>query len=355
MSVELFTADGTVQPDKMSSHRHRIYGILLPLLVVLAAGNLFYGAVPVPLSAVWDVFTGGEPDNPVWRVILLGSRLPQMITALLAGAALAVSGLLLQTLFRNPLAGPSILGISDGANLGVALVMLAFGGTVGSLGGYLATVAGAMLGACMILAVIVFFSRKVSSSVMLLIVGIMIGYLVSSCISILNYYASADKVRQFVMWGMGDFSAVSPARLPLFAAVSLAGLVFSFMLVKPLNALLLGEKYAANLGVNITAARMSVLICTGLMTAVVTAFCGPISFIGLAVPHIARLLTGTSDHRVLVPATMLSGACIALVCNMLTVIPGTGTMLPLNAVTPLFGAPVIIYVIVNRKNIQYFN
>ena len=212
-----------------------------------------------------------------------------------------------------------------------------------------------MLGACMILAVIVFFSRKVSSSVMLLIVGIMIGYLVSSCISILNYYASADKVRQFVMWGMGDFSAVSPARLPLFAAVSLAGLVFSFMLVKPLNALLLGEKYAANLGVNITAARMSVLVCTGLMTAVVTAFCGPISFIGLAVPHIARLLTGTSDHRVLVPATMLSGACIALVCNMLTVIPGTGTMLPLNAVTPLFGAPVIIYVIVNRKNIQYFN
>ena len=212
-----------------------------------------------------------------------------------------------------------------------------------------------MLGACMILAVIVFFSRKVSSSVMLLIVGIMVGYLVSSCISILNYYASADKVRQFVMWGMGDFSAVSPARLPLFAVVSLAGLVFSFMLVKPLNALLLGEKYAANLGVSITAARMSVLICTGLMTAVVTAFCGPISFIGLAVPHIARLLTGTSDHRVLVPATMLSGACIALVCNMLTVIPGTGTLLPLNAVTPLFGAPVIIYVIVNRKNIQYFN
>ena len=228
----------------MSSRSRRIYAILLPLLAVLAAGNLFYGAVPVPPSAVWKVLTGGEAGNPAWAVILTGSRLPQMITALLAGAALAVSGLLLQTLFRNPLAGPSILGISDGANLGVALVMLAFGGTVGSLGGYLATVAGAMLGACIILAVIVFFSRKVSSSVMLLIVGIMVGYLVSSCISILNYYASADKVRQFVMWGMGDFSAVSPARLPLFAAVSLAGLVFSFMLVKPLNALLLGEKYA---------------------------------------------------------------------------------------------------------------
>lgn len=355
MSAVSSTVSVTAIRSTMSSRSRRIYAILLPLLAVLAAGNLFYGAVPVPPSAVWKILTGGEAGNPAWAVILTGSRLPQMITALLAGAALAVSGLLLQTLFRNPLAGPSILGISDGANLGVALVMLAFGGTVGSLGGYLATVAGAMLGACMILAVIVFFSRKVSSSVMLLIIGIMVGYLVSSCISILNYYASADKVRQFVMWGMGDFSAVSPARLPLFALVSLAGLVFSFMLVKPLNALLLGEKYAANLGVNITAARMSVLICTGLMTAVVTAFCGPISFIGLAVPHIARLLTGTSDHRVLVPATMLSGACIALVCNMLTVIPGTGTLLPLNAVTPLFGAPVIIYVIVNRKNIQYFN
>ena len=339
----------------MSSRSRRIYAVLFPLLAVLAVGNLFYGAVPVPPAAVWDILTGGEADNPAWSIILTGSRLPQMVTAMLAGAALAVSGLLLQTLFRNPLAGPSILGISDGANLGVALVMLAFGGTVGSLAGYMATVAGAMLGACLILAVIVYFSRKVSSSVMLLIIGIMVGYLVSSCISILNYYASADKVRQFVMWGMGDFSAVSRARLPFFTVASLAGLVFSLLLVKPLNALLLGEKYAANLGVNIKAARMSVLVCTGLMTAVVTAFCGPVSFIGLAVPHIARLLTGTSDHRVLVPATMLCGACIALVCNMLTVIPGTGTLLPLNAVTPLFGAPVIIYVIVNRKNIQYFN
>ncbi len=339
----------------MSGRSRRIYCVLLPLLVCLAAGNMFYGAVPVPPSAVWNTITGGGNDNPVWGIILLGSRLPQMITALLAGAALAVSGLLLQTLFRNPLAGPSILGISDGANLGVALVMLAFGGTVGSLGGYLATVAGAMLGACMILAVIVFFSRKVSSSVMLLIIGIMVGYLVSSCISILNYYASADKVRQFVMWGMGDFSAVSSAQLPFFAAVSCIGLLWTLLLVKPLNALLLGERYAANLGVNVRSTRINVLLCTGLMTAVVTAFCGPISFIGLAVPHIARLLTGTSDHRILVPATMLSGACIALVCNMLTVIPGTGTMLPLNAVTPLFGAPVIIYVIVNRKNLQYFN
>lgn len=337
------------------SVRRRIYVVLLLLLAVLAAGNLFYGAVPIPPGEIVDILFGGGGDNPAWKIILIGSRMPQAATALLAGAALAVSGLLLQTLFSNPLAGPSILGVSDGANLGVALVMLAFGGTVGSFGGYLATVAGAMAGACAILAVIIFFSRKVGNSVMLLIIGIMVGYLVSSFISILNYYASADKVRQFVMWGMGDFSSVSVAQLPFFSAAAVIGLVWALLLVKPLNALLLGEKYASNLGVNVPAARIHVLLCTGLMTAVVTAFCGPVSFIGLAVPHIARLLLGTSDHRALVPATALSGACIALACNMLTVIPGTGMLLPLNAVTPLFGAPVIIYVIINRKNIRYFN
>lgn len=333
----------------------RIYLILLPLLVLLFAGNLFYGAVYIPPGEVMDILAGSGTVNPVWKVILTGSRIPQAVTAMLAGAALAVSGLMLQTLFRNPLAGPSILGISDGANLGVALVMLASGGSVGTFGGYLSTVAGAMLGACAVLAVIVFFSRKVGSNVMLLIIGIMMGYLVSSCISILNYYASADKVRQFVMWGMGDFSSVSPAKLPFFSISSALCICWSLLMIKPLNALLLGEKYASNLGVNVVAARMGILLCTGLMTAVVTAFCGPVSFIGLAVPHMARLLLGTSDHRTLVPATIMSGACIALACNMLTVIPGSGILLPLNAVTPLFGAPVIIYVIVRRKNIQYFN
>lgn len=333
----------------------RIYIVLLPLLAALFLLSLFYGAVPVPPSAVLDILSGGDAGNPAWKLILTGSRLPQAVTALLAGASLAVSGLLLQTLFHNPLAGPSILGVSDGANLGVALVMLAFGGTVGTFDGYMATVAGAMAGACAILAIIVLFSRKVGSNVMLLIIGIMMGYIVSSCISILNYYASADKVRQFVMWGMGDFSGVSVSKLPFFSVATIFGLIWSVLLVKPLNALLLGEKYASNLGVSIRAVRMGVLMCSGLMTAVVTAFCGPVSFIGLAVPHIARLLLGTSDHRVLVPATILSGACVALLCNAMTVVPGTGNLLPLNAVTPLIGAPVIIYVIVNRKNIRYFN
>lgn len=190
---------------------------------------------------------------------------------------------------------------------------------------------------------------------MLLIIGIMIGYLASSMISILNYYATADRVRAFVLWGMGNFSGVSNARLPFFAICTLAGLIVAVLLIKPLNALLLGEAYASNLGVKIKQTRLWILICTGLLTATTTAYCGPVSFIGLSVPHIARLLLGTSNHQLLVPVTMLTGACIALLCNLLTVIPGTNTVLPLNAITPLLGAPVIIYVIVNRRNIQYFN
>lgn len=190
---------------------------------------------------------------------------------------------------------------------------------------------------------------------MLLIIGIMIGYLASSVISILNYYASADKVHQFVMWGMGDFSSVSMDKLPYFASFSIVGLILSILLIKPLNALLLGELYAANLGVKVQSVRVAIMICTGVLTAVVTAFCGPIAFIGLAVPHIARLLLGTSNHKQLVPVTIIAGSCVALLCNMLTIIPGSNSVLPLNTITPLIGAPIIIYVIVNRKNIQYFN
>ena len=278
----------------------------------------------------------------------------------MAGAALAVSGLLLQTLFRNPLAGPSILGISDGANLGVAAVLLYFGGSLSQvtdwpISGYAAIILAAFVGASLILSLIIYFSAKVKNNVMLLIIGIMIGYLTSSLISILNYYASTDKVHAFVMWGLGNFSGVSLEQLPFFSICTISGLLLSLLLVKPLNALLLGERYAANLGIRVKRARLFILICTGLLTATTTAFCGPVSFIGLAVPHMARLLLGSSNHTLLVPVTMLTGACVALLCNILMVIPGSNQILPLNAVTPMLGAPVIIYVIINRKNIQYFN
>jgi ABC-type Fe3+-siderophore transport system, permease component len=314
-------------------------------------GNLFYGAVKIPITEVIGILFTGSSEKEAWEIIVLNSRLPQAITALLAGSGLAISGLLLQTLFKNPLAGPSILGISDGANLGVAIVMLYSGGIFGAWQGslYFSMILAAIIGASFILLLIIYFSQKVKSNVMLLIIGIMIGYLTSSAISILNFYAAADNVHQYVMWGMGDFSGVSLEKLPYFAVFTLIGLAYSILLIKPLNALLLGEMYATNLGVKIKSARVSILLCTGILIATITAFCGPISFIGLAVPHVSRLLLGTSNHKNLVPITILSGGCVALLCNMLTVIPGSNSILPLNAITPIIGAPVIIYVIINKK------
>lgn len=336
------------------------YPLLGVVLLVLFVGGLAYGAVPIPLDHVMDILLGKGSDKIAWQNIVLQSRLPQAITALLAGASLATSGLLLQTLFRNPLAGPSILGISDGANLGVAAIMLYFGGTLGQftdwpISGYMAVILAAFVGACVILGLIIYFSAKVKNNVMLLIIGIMIGYLASSVISILNYYSSTDRVHAFVMWGLGNFSGVSLEQLPFFGICALIGLLLAILLIKPLNALLLGEMYAANLGIRIKRTRIVILLCTGILTATTTAFCGPISFVGLAVPHIARLMLGSSNHKMLVPVTMLTGSCVALLCNMLMVVPGSNTILPLNAVTPMLGAPIIIYVIVNRKNIQYFN
>ncbi len=331
-------------------------------IVALFFANLIFGAVHIPFDGVVSILADrlSEGVKPSWVHIVRESRLPQAVTALLAGGALAISGLMLQTLFRNPLAGPSILGISDGANLGVAIVMLAFGGAVQiipgvPMSGYIAIIFAALAGALAVLSVIIWFSTKVQSNTMLLIVGIMVGYMVSSLISILNFRASTDKVHAFVMWGMGNFSGVSMEKLPLFALFIGVGLIGALLLIKPLNALLLGEMYAANLGVKIKPMRMAILLCTGVLTATATAYCGPISFIGLAVPHMSRLLLGSSNHNHLVPITILCGGCVALLCNLLTVLPGDNQIFPLNAVTPILGAPVIIYVILNRKNIQYFN
>jgi len=294
-----------------------------------------------------DIFFGREVEKSVWANIVLQSRLPQAITALLAGSALAVSGLMLQTLFRNPLAGPSVLGITGGANLGVAIVML-YAGEMSGLSYHLSTVFSAFAGAFLVLLLILYFSAKIKNNVLVLIIGIMVGYLASSGISILNAYASSDNVRAYVLWGMGNFSSVHSAQFPFYSISILFGLFCSILLIKPLNALLLGENYAANLGVGIKANRIYILLTTGLLTAIVTAFCGPVTFLGLAVPHIARMTLGTSNQKLLLPATILLGAAIALLCNMLTIIPFGKGLLPLNAVTPLLGAPVIIYVILKK-------
>lgn len=330
-------------------------GILAVIILLLMAGNLFLGAVSIPASAICDILMGNEVEKASWSFIVWESRFPQCITALLCGAALSVSGLMLQTVFSNPLADPSILGISSGASLGVALVMLAGGGTIVTgaftLSGFLSVIVGAFAGASVVMGLILFLSTLIRNSVMLLIAGIMIGYITSSAISLLNFFATAEGVHSYMIWGLGNFGGVSLQQLPVFSAVTLLGLFTAVLLIKPLNALLLGPRYAENLGVNIRRIRNLLLIATGLLTAVTTSFCGPVAFIGLAVPHIARLMLGTSNHNSLLPVTLLTGSAMALLCNLICVLPGEAGIIPLNAVTPILGAPVIIYVIINQRKL----
>ena len=317
------------------------------------------GSVSIPAGEVFRILSGGEAGKASWSFILWESRLPQALTALLCGGALAVCGLMLQTAFKNPLAGPSILGINTGASLGVACVMLLFGGSISagtfSLSGFFSVLAGAFVGAMTIMALILFLSTLIRSNVMLLIAGIMIGYIASSVISLLNFFATAEGVQSYMIWGMGNFGGVSLQQMPAFASVTMLGLIGSLLLIKPLNALLLGDRYAENLGINIRSVRNWLLIVTGVLTAITTAFCGPVSFIGLAVPHVARLILGTSNHNSLLPVTILCGSAVALICNLLCVLPGEAGVIPLNAVTPVIGAPVVIYVIVSQRKLGAFN
>ena len=333
--------------------RHALPYLMLPAVVALLAANLLYGSIHIPAGEVITILLGGEGSQPSWSYIIWESRLPQAITALLTGAALAVSGLMLQTTFNNPLAGPDILGINSGAGLGAAIVLLLFGGIMpaGNLlfSGSLALVTSAFMGALSVTMLILLFASHLRSDSMLLIIGMMIGYIVSSIVSLLNFFSTAEGVQSYMMWGMGNFGGVSRTQLPLFSTLILAGLGTAVSLIKPLNALLLGERYARNLGVNIRRTRILLLLSTGLLVAVTTAYCGPINFIGLAVPHIARLMLGTSNHRTLMPATLLMGSLIALLCNLISILPGDHGLLPLNAITPIIGAPIIIHVIMNQR------
>lgn len=315
--------------------------------------NLIIGSVDIPLTDVVAILFGKDCSQASWEYIILQTRLPQAITAVLCGSSLAVSGLLLQTAFRNPLAGPSIFGINSGASLGAALVMLAFGGgiTLGtvSLTGFVAVLVAAFIGAGAVMAVLLLFAGMVRNNVMLLIIGIMIGYIASSAIALLNFFATEEGVHSYMVWGLGNFGGVSMRQIPLFATATVAGLSLSILLIKPLNTLLLGEQYAENLGINTLRLRNSLLVITGILTASATAFCGPIAFIGLAVPHIARMILNTDDHRQLLPGTIITGAAVALICNLICALPGENGVIPLNAVTPIMGAPVIIYVIMRRR------
>lgn len=334
----------------------RHISLLLLLIVLLLAANLLVGSVAIPAGEVLRILMGEDAGRESWHYIVWEARLPQVLTALLAGSALAVCGLLLQTAFRNPLAGASVLGVNSGAGLGVAVVMLLLGGSITAAGfsfsGFFSILLGAFAGAMAVMALILFFSTLVRSHVMLLIIGLMVGYLVSSVVSLLNFLATAEGVQSYMVWGMGNFGGVSLRQMPAFAAVVLLGLAGALLLIKPLNALLLGERYAENLGVRVRRVRHALLAVVGVLTAVTTAFCGPVLFIDLAVPHIARLLLGTANHRILLPATLLAGGAVALACNLVCLLPGEAGLIPLNAVTPLIGAPIVIYVIVSQRGMK---
>ena len=333
-----------------------LYKFILLLVGLLAffVLNLLLGTVKIPVDAILCILMGDESQPEIWRNIILSSRVPQALTATVAGAGLAISGLQMQTVFRNPLAGPSVLGISNGASLGVAFVVLmsgSLGGVALSRLGYLGDVAmslSAIIGALAVLALILYVSQKVKGNVTLLIIGVMIGYLATAIIGVLKFFSAEEDVKAYVVWGLGSFARVSGDQMMLFVLLMTGLLPLSMLLSKTMNLLLLGDYYASNLGLNLKRARLLTISCSGILVAIVTAYCGPIMFIGLAVPHLCRALFQTSDHRILMPATMLTGACLALVCNLVARMPGFEGALPVNSVTALIGAPVIASVIFRR-------
>ena len=317
--------------------------------------NLVLGSVSIPLRAVWNILWGTGNESVIWQNIIWKSRVPQALTALVAGAGLSVSGLQKQTVFRNPLAGPSVLGISSGASMGVAFVVLlsgSLGGVALSKLGFMGEIAltiAAIAGSLSIMALIVFVSQKVRGNVTLLIIGVMIGYIANAVIGVLKFFSVEEDIRAYVIWGLGSFARVSGDQMTLFICIMVVLLPLSFLLVKTLNLLLLGDAYARNLGLNIKRARLLVITCSGVLVAIVTAYCGPIIFLGLAVPHLCRGMFRTSDHRILMPASLLAGASLALVCNLIARMPGFEGALPVNSVTALVGAPVVMSVLFNKR------
>lgn len=333
-----------------------LYMLLIALLIfVFFLLNILLGSIQIPFKDVWHILWGDYNGNEIWQNIIWKSRIPQALTALVAGAGLSVSGLQMQTVFRNPLAGPSVLGISSGASMGVAFVVL-LSGTIGGVAlskvgvmGEIALTISAIIGSLSIMALIIFVSQKVKGNVTLLIIGVMVGYVANAVIGILKYFSVEEDIRAYVIWGLGSFARVSGNQMTLFVSIMLVLLPLSFLLVKTLNLLLLGDAYARNLGLNIRRARLQVITCSGVLVAIVTAYCGPIIFLGLAVPHLCRSLFRTSDHRILMPASLLMGGAMALVCNLIARMPGFEGALPVNSVTALVGAPVVISVLFNKR------
>lgn len=339
-----------------TSHHNRFW-LFLPLIIsilVFASANLLIGSVHIPFGDVVRILSGSGCDNEIWTNIVFKSRLPQTIISVMAGAGLALSGLIMQTVFRNPLADPSVLGVSSGASFGVACVVLVsgIGGHALSRLGYFGDAAvtmAAIAGSLAVMTMIVYISHRIRSNVTLLIIGVMIGYVVNAVIGVMKFFSVEEDIRAYVIWGLGSFSRVSGDQVGVFVIMMAILLPLSLLLIKPLNLMLLGDNYATNLGLNIKRARLLAISCSGILTAIVTAYCGPVMFLGLAVPHLCRGLFLSSDHRILMPGTILLGSALALFCNIIARMPGFEGVLPVNSVTALIGAPVLISVLYRKR------
>ncbi len=323
-------------------------------LGIVSLAALVFGAVAIPVGQVVKVLLGGETSNPAWTTIVTDIRMPAVLTAILAGSALSVAGLQMQTLFRNPLADPVILGVSSGASLGVALVVLAVGASGATLvatSGPLSTLSvtlAAAIGAGAILVFVLAVSRRVGGGPTVLIVGLMTGYLTGAMVSVLIYFSNANSIRNYINWGLGSFSGVVWSQLVIIAPIVMCGLFVALATAKPLNAILLGENYASSMGANVGRVRAVTLTTAAILSGVITAFCGPIAFIGVAVPHVAKGLFKTSDHRTLMPASILIGAILAVVAYTIAQLPGNGAVLPINAITSLLGAPIVVAILLRQ-------
>jgi len=336
--------------------RFWLYLLLLMLVPLAFSASLAFGSVSIPLPQVVHILLGGAPTRASWADILFQFRLPKALTALLVGAALSAAGLQMQTLFRNPLADPFILGVSSGASLGVALVLLG-GGVHGNLSfiaslsilGSFTLAAAASLGAGLVLVTVLFLARRVQNTLILLVSGLMFGYLANAVVSLLIYFSRPERVQAMSLWAAGSFGGLTWTHMPVFVSMLLMGFLLAVAMIKPLNALLLGEEYARSLGLNVRRARIWIILSASLLAGASTAFCGPIWFIGVAVPHLARFLFRTADHRLLMPAVVLLGAGLALLADLLAQMPGSQRVLPLNVVMSLFGVPIVLWIILRLR------
>jgi len=329
--------------------------LLSVLLVLLSILNISSGSVSIPLDEILTIIFGGGSAKDSWETIILNFRVPKAITAILVGSGLSISGLLMQTLFRNPLAGPFVLGISSGASLGVALLILGSS----AFGGYFLTVSfsswgiaiAASAGSFLVLSAVIIAAQKVRNTMSILIIGLMFGSFTGAVISVLSYFSEAQQIQQYVFWSFGSLGNLTWNEITIFFSIYLVGMCGVFTIIKPLNSFLLGENYAKSLGINVKQSRIIILIITSLLTGVITAFSGPIAFIGLAVPHIAKLIFTTSNHKILIPATAITGAIILLICDIIAQVPTSEFTLPINAITSLLGAPVVIWLLIRKKKI----